>query len=219
VTSGDGYERFMKQMAEDYGGIGRYHVAIFGEPGSGKFEWVMTGRHLTIRCDGMFDDGTAFGGPIVYGHGAGDGQQGLPGNVFYYQTLKANEVFKSLDGKQRSKALLERAPSESAVQIRGAGAAFPGIGMSELTADQKELVKNVMKDLLAPYRKDDVREALTCLVAAGGIDQVHMAFYQQDDVGDDEVWDIWRIEGPSLVCHFRGAPHVHAYINISTKTA
>src|SRR5262249_13909621 len=91
-TSENGYERFMKQMAEDYGGIGRYHIAIFGEPGRGKYEWVMTGRHLTIRCDGTFDDGTAFGGPIVYGHGTGDSQPGLPGNVFYYQTIKANEV-------------------------------------------------------------------------------------------------------------------------------
>jgi hypothetical protein len=28
------------------------------------------------------------------------------------------------------------------------------------------------------------------------------------------MWDMWRIEGPSFVWHFRGAPHVHAYINI-----
>jgi hypothetical protein len=25
------------------------------------------------------------------------------------------------------------------------------------------------------------------------------------------------VEGPSFVWHFRGAPHVHAYINIATK--
>jgi hypothetical protein len=217
VTSGDGHERFLKQMAEDYGGLAKYHIAIFGEPGRGKFEWVMSGRHLTIRCDGTFDDGTAFGGPIVYGHGTGDSQQGLPGNVFYYQTLKANEVFKSLDGKQRAKALLDRAPAEAAVEILGAGAKFPGIPVAELASDQKELVQKVLKELLAPYREDDVREALSCLNAAGGLDKLHMAFYQQGDIGDDEVWDIWRIEGPSLVCHFRGSPHVHAYINIANK--
>jgi hypothetical protein len=217
VTSGEGYERFMKQMTEDYGGFGKYHIAIFGEPGRGKFEWVMSGRHLTIRCDGTFDDGTAFGGPIVYGHGTGDSQQGLPGNVFYYQTLKANEVFKSLDGTQRAKALLDRAPSESAVEIHGPHAKFPGIAVSELSSDQKDLVQKVMKELLAPYREDDVKEALGCLTTGGGIERVHMAFYQQGDIGDDEVWDIWRIEGPSFVWHFRGSPHVHAYINISSK--
>jgi len=42
-----------------------------------------------------------------------------------------------------------------------------------------------------------------------------MAFYQQDDLDNDKVWDIWRVEGPSFVWHFRGAPHVHSYINIS----
>jgi hypothetical protein len=218
VTSGDGYERFMKQMKEDYGDFGKYHVAIFGEPGEGKqFEWVLTGRHLTIRCDGNFKDGTAFGGPIVYGHGTGDSKPGLPGNVFYYQTVQANEVFKSLDGTQREKALVDRAPAENAVEIRGAAAKFPGIAVSELSADQKDLVKKVMKELLAPYREDDVKEAVGCLTAAGGIDKIHMAFYRQGDIGDDEVWDIWRIEGPSFVWHFRGSPHVHAYINIASK--
>jgi hypothetical protein len=217
VTSGDGYERFMKQMAEDYGGLGNYHIAIFGDPGRGKFEWVMTGRHLTIRCDGTFDDGTAFGGPIVYGHGTGDSELGMPGNVFYYQTLKVNEVFHSLDGKQRDKALLDRAPSESAVEIRGPDGKFPGIAVAELSSDQKQLVQKVMRELLAQYREDDVTEAIGCLTAGGGIEKVHMAFYQQGDIGSDEIWDIWRIEGPSFVWHFRGSPHVHAYINIAHK--
>ena len=217
VTSEEGYERFQKQMSEDYGGFDRYHVAIFGEPGTGKFEWVMTGRHLTIRCDGNFQDGTAFGGPIVYGHGTGDSTPGLPGNVFYYQTLKANEVFKMLDGRQRDKALLDRAPAEDAVAIRGPEGKFPGIAISELSSDQKELVTKVMKQLLAPYRAEDVKEAMSCLTAGGGIDKVHMAFYQQGDIGSDEIWDIWRLEGPSFVWHFRGSPHVHAYINIGQK--
>ena len=83
-------------MLEDYGGFVHYHIAIFGKPGDGeKFQWVMSGRHMTIRDDGNFEDGTAFGGPMVYGHGTGDSQKGLPGNVFYYQTLKANEVFQA----------------------------------------------------------------------------------------------------------------------------
>src|SRR5262249_45524577 len=154
----EGYERFLKQMQEDYGGFGKYHIAIFGKPAAGsKFQWVMTGRHMTLRCDGNFEDDTAFGGPMVYGHGTGDSQKGLPGNVFYYQTLKANEVFAMLDGKQRDKALLPKAPPEAAVQIRGPGVAYPGIALAELSADQRKLVEKVMHDLLAPYRAEDVK--------------------------------------------------------------
>lgn len=216
-TSEQGYKRFLKQMDEDQpGGFGTYHVALFGKPGE-PFQWVMTGRHVTIRCDGNFDDGRAFGGPMIYGHGTGDSKKGLPGNVFYYQTLRANEVFGMLDGKQQEKALLEKAPPEAAVEIRGANAHFPGIAIADLSADQKKLVQSVMKDLLAPYREDDVKEAMGCLSAGGGIDKMHIAFYKDHDIGSDKIWDIWRLEGPTFVWHFRGAPHVHTYVNIASK--
>ena len=50
-----------------------------------------------------------------------------------------------------------------------------------------------------------------------------MAFYKKGangktaDLLRDLVWDVWRVEGPTFVSHFRGAPHVHAYINIGVK--
>jgi hypothetical protein len=217
VTSPDGYERFLKQMDEDQGGFGSYHVAVFGEPGSGKFEWEMTGRHVTIRADGDSVEGAAFGGPIIYGHGAGDSQKGLPGNVFYYQTQKANEVFKALDGKQRERALVPQAPSEAAIAVQGPSGKFPGIGGDQLSSDQKELVESVIKVILAPYREQDIEEAMALMKDGGGLDKLHMAFYESGDVGKDQEWDIWRLEGPTMVWHFRGAPHVHAYVNIHQK--
>ena len=51
----------------------------------------------------------------------------------------------------------------------------------------------------------------------GGLDALHMAFYESNDIGTDKEWDIWRVEGPSFVWHFRGAPHVHSYVNIAKK--
>jgi len=218
VTSPDGFERFQKQMDEDYGGVDQYHVAVFGPPRSGAFEWGMTGRHLTIRADGDSVSNAAFGGPIIYGHGAGDSEKGLPGNVFYYQTQKANEVFKALDGKQRKSALVPKAPKESAVEVQGSGGQFQGLGLGELSADQKGLVESVIKVILAPYREEDVDEALAVLKSGGGLDGLHMAFYESDDLGKDQEWDIWRLEGPSFVWHFRGAPHVHTYVNIARKS-
>src|SRR5438309_1205081 len=99
--------------------------------------------------------------------------EGLPGNVFYYQTLKANEVFGMLDGKQRKAALLDKAPREDDVKIRGPKANFPGIAVAELSADQKKLVEKVMHDLLAPYRAEDVKEAMGCLKTGGGMEKMH----------------------------------------------
>ena len=212
VTSEDGYGRFLKQMRSDHGGIETYSFAIFGDPSSNQFEFTLTGRHLTLRADGNTGPAAAFGGPIVYGHGAAGNTEG---NLFWYQSKRANEVFEMLDSKQRKQALLSRKPAESAVQLREAGSELPGIAGSELTADQRALLQQVLGDIMSPYRQEDVDEVLELVKAGGGFEKMHISFYSEGDLGDDGVWDIWRLESPSLVCHFRGAPHVHAYINVA----
>src|SRR5688572_23148282 len=65
-------ETVMKQVVHDSGdkGFEDCSIALFGEPGTGKFEFVLTGRHCTRRCDGDSVEGAAFGGPIFYGHAA-----------------------------------------------------------------------------------------------------------------------------------------------------
>jgi len=216
VTSEDGYERFTKQMASDWGSVEKYSVAIFGNPEDGPFEFELTGRHLTLRADGDTIGGTAFGGPIVYGHSAAGNSEK---NLFSYQTRRVNEVFAALDKKQRQQALLAKPPKESAVQIRGPKEELPGIAGGDLSSDQQALLLSGLRDVLAPYRKEDVDEVMSLVDSSGGVDKLHMAFYEAGDLAEDGVWDIWRIEGPSVVCHFRGAPHVHAYINVAKPTA
>ena len=100
------------------------------------------------------------------------------------------------------------------MQVQGDGGKFAGIKVGDLQAEQKTMVEKTLGVLLAPYRKEDIDEVMQVLKESGGVDQLHMAFYQQEDVGGDKTWDIWRVEGPSFVWHYRGAPHVHAYINI-----
>ena len=85
--------------------------------------------------------------------------------------------------------------------------------VTELSADQKGLVRKVMADLLGPFRKADADEAMK-LIEAAGFDNLHMAFYKNMDIGQDGVWDVWQIEGPSMVWYFRGAPHVHTWVNV-----
>jgi hypothetical protein len=52
------------------------------------------------------------------------------------------------------------------------------------------------------------------LIKASGTEHLHMAFYKSDDIGNDGVWDVWQVEGPDMIWHFRGAPHVHVWANI-----
>lgn len=212
LCSEEGHERVTRQMDEDAGGLHEFSVAMFGEPGQDKFEFMLTGRHLTLRADGDSVDKAAFGGPIVYGHD--QVEKDASQNIYFYQTQQTDAVFKSLTADQAAKALLVDAPAETAVQVQGEAGKFAGIKVADLQAEQKQLVEKTLSLLLAPYRAEDVAEVMQILKESGGVDQLHMAFYSKEDIGDDKTWDIWRVEGPSFVWHYRGAPHVHAYINI-----
>jgi hypothetical protein len=210
VTTEDGYERLLEQMEDDASGIDAYSCAIFGDPGTETFQWELTGRHLTLRADGNSVANRAFGGPLIYGHGEPDPKH----NLFHYQTKQANEVFRALDAPQAKVALIDKPPKEADVLLQGEKGQFPGIRVGELSDDQKELVERTLRVILAPYRQEDVDEAMAILKQGGGLEQLHMAFYREGDLNNDQVWDVWRVEGPTMAWHFRGAPHVHAYINI-----
>lgn len=212
-------ERVMNQVKHD--GDGDFEaetsVALFGEPGTGKFQFVLTGRHCTRRCDGDSVEGAAFGGPIFYGHAAGSFNEkpDHPGNAYWYQAKRANEVFQMLDGKQREMALLGDSRPErgnKTIELTGKTSGLPGIPMSELSADQKAHVRKVLADVLAPFREEDRIESLKLIEPT--FEHLHMAFYKNMDIGNDGVWDVWQIEGPNMLWYFRGKPHVHTWVNI-----
>lgn len=217
------HEKMDQQLADDSGGYGESNtIAIFGEPGSDQFEFVMTGRHMTLRCDGNSAEHVAFGGPIFYGH-AGENfeeEPNHPGNVFWGQALEANQLYQALDGKQQQLALVKTGlPDEEKVGLQGAQGQFQGIPITELSSDQQGRVQEVLGKLVEPYRQTDRDEVIACLKAQGGLDACHLAFYKQDDLGDDGVWDNWRLEGPSFVWHYRGAPHVHVWVNVAADAS
>ena len=209
---------FDRQLEDDTGGFGHgQSIALIGDPGSGHFQFLLSGRHMTLRCDGDSAEHVAFGGPIFYGHDAGGQEEEPhhPGNVFWPQAVAANGVFAMLDGRQRSLALVDTLPQENAIAFRGPATRIPGIPLTELTADQRTEMERVLGTLLEPFRTSDRTEARECLARQGGLDACRLAFYRQGDLGRDGVWDCWRLEGPSFVWHYRGAPHVHVWVNIA----
>jgi hypothetical protein len=214
----EGFRRITRNGTFDTSGsIQGCGAMIFGDPlGGQKFAWVFTGHHLTVRCDGNSEEGAAFGGPMYYGHSP-NGYSDR--NVFFYQTKGVLSVFDALSEKQRKLAVVTGTPGEQepSVRFRKPGEAFPGIHIGELSADQRQLVESVMRDILSPYRKEDADEVMDILKTNGGMDKLHLAFYQDGKMNDKQPWHFWRLEGPGFVWNYRVLPHVHTYVNISSK--
>lgn len=154
---------------------------------------MLTGRHCTRRCDGDSVASVAFGGPIFYGHQAGNSDtepSDHPANVFWFQARRVNDVFQALDGRQRETALIDgkgrREKRGETVKLGGRAEGLSGIRVADLAKDQRGLVQKVMGDLLSPFRKPDTDEAMK-LVEAQGIENLSLAFFKQDDLGNDGV--------------------------------
>jgi hypothetical protein len=185
---------------------------LFGEPGDGKkFAWLFTGHHLTVRCDGDSEEGAAFGGPMYYGHSPNGYSRR---NIFNYQTRSVLSVFDALSEKQRKVAVVKGTPGEHApsVRFRPARERKPGISHGELNKDQQALVEKVMRTILSPYRAEDADEVMRIIKSNGGMEKIHLAFYEDRRVKDGEPWHFWRLEGPGFVWNYRVLPHVHTYV-------
>ena len=204
-------------MKDDSGGFGTFTCAVFGNPSTEQFNWVLTGRHATLRIDGNSITNAAFGGPIFYGHAVNFTEKpDHPGNVWWYQAKLANNLFTSLSDEQKKAALLEKEPRDTSavVHLKGMKGEFAGIAGKSLNMPQKKSLQNTVDSLLNNYRSADALEARKYIEAGGGLDNLHISFYSRKDLGDDKIWDNWLIEGPGFVWYFRGAPHVHSWVNI-----
>jgi hypothetical protein len=187
---------------------------IFGDPTKGKYSWVLSGHHLTVRCDGNSEEGAAFGGPLYYGHSP-NGYSDR--NVFYYQTKAVLGAFDALDEKQRKAALIGNPGElEPSIRFKGPMANYGGIAYKDLSSDQKALIEKVMRTILTPFRKEDADEVMTIIKANGGMEKIHLGFFKEKDTKEGQ-WNFWRLEGPGFVWNFRVLPHVHTYVNISSK--
>ena len=187
---------------------------FFGDPNKGQFSWLFTGHHLTVRCDGNTIPGTAFGGPIYYGHIANGYSEK---NVYRFQTKAVQSVYDALDEKQRQAAVIQKGtPGEQRKSIIHRERPYPGIGIGELSPDQREHVLKVMRACVAPFRKEDGDDVMAIVKANGGLEKINLAFYKdQRPDSNNTRWHFWRLEGPGFVWNYRVLGHVHCFVNIA----
>jgi hypothetical protein len=214
------YGRFLRQLRDDTFGHewgADQSIAIFGRPGTGKFQFVLCGRHLTLRADGNTEGRVAFGGPILYAHAASGFTESAhhPGNVFWFQAQQASRVYHLLERSQRARAVVARRPDETSIALQGPTGRFPGLPLVDMDDGQRREVGKVLDALVEPFRKEDQQRVRACLERQGGLEQCSLAFYQEGNLRHRGLWDNWRLEGPAFVWYFRGTPHVHVWVNVA----
>lgn len=196
-------------------------VGFFGTPEDDDFEFIYTGHHVTRRTFVHPGHAAGFGGrPIFYGNFAKAfrEEKDHAGNPFWYQGLRFNEFVSALDGKQREKILVAREPrSEKPAEVIARRATdLPGLATADLTKDQQARLLETMRRMLVCFRPADVEATMKTIAQATILERLFISCYGGEyDIGGDQVWDTWQIEGPELVWYFRGYPHIHGYFHLA----
>lgn len=217
-----GRERIFGQGLLTVSGVNFTQLLFCGDPrGNGPCQAILSAVHLNLRLGGQTPEGAAFGGPQVYGDQRGDHRDGLPGNVFRHQMEQAHRLLASLSRAERAAVRVARAPPQVNVGLQGLDGHFEGVAVGHLSSTQRALARAAVDSIFATYSAADAAAAWRCLDRNGGIDALRFADYDVDyDETDRHFGDapsqIFRFEGPAAVLHFRGHPHVHAFVNVAS---
>ena len=215
--SEEGRARIPEEYFSRWSGVHSMRVLICGDPASPLYQILLTGAHINLRIGGKSFEGAAFGGPQVYGDQRGNERPGLPGNLYRDQFLLGQRILRGLDASQRKLAVLGEEPVQTSIELQGIAGSFPGIAVSELQPDDRTLAHQLVDRIFSTYPKDDVAYAKACVEANGGVDRMCLSYYEHGSSGDISEGQVFRLEGPGAVLHFRGFPHVHAFINVAMR--
>jgi len=149
---------------------GKYHVAVFGRPGSqAPWGWRFEGHHLSLNfteAGGHIASTPAFFGanPARVGSGKNRGLR-----VLAAEEDLGSALFASLTDEQRGRAVLSRsAPSDIVTEAsrRVSLAHFEGLPASAMTAEQRAALRRLIEVYVENLQPDLAREHLQRMEAA-----------------------------------------------------
>jgi hypothetical protein len=215
-----GRTRLPNQDATRWAGVNLMQLLVCGDPRTGPYQIVLSGVHLNLRLGGASPDGAAFGGPQVYGDQRGNEIAGLPGNTYRYQMEAAHRLIAALTPAERAVVRVAEAPAQVNIGVQGSAGRFDGVPVADLAPEKRALARELVAGILDTYADDDAAYAWRCLERNGGVDALRFADYETDFGGwsrraGDAPSQIFRLEGPAAVFHFRGEPHLHAFLNVA----
>ncbi len=214
-----GRERLNAQQYVDLLSLQATKLLFFGKPGDAHYQVHLTGAHLFLRMGGKSREGIAFGGPQVWGDQRGDQEVGLPRNAYRDQLLLGQALFESLPTSARSAARVEKAPVQTAIEVQGIHGRFDGVPVADMSAQHRAQVRDLLASILDTYAEPDAAYAWECIARNGGVEAFHAADYDIDHQGGRRAGSspsqIFRLESPAAIFHWRGEPHLHAFLNVA----
>ncbi len=67
-----------------------------------------------------------------------------------------------------------------------------------------------MRGMMAMFRADDVNATIATIQKKEIVNRLCVSWCGgKYDIGFDQVWDAWQIEGPEMVWYFHGVPHMN----------
>jgi hypothetical protein len=230
MLSESGREAFAATLAVE-GRLDGCVLAIYGEPERGPAHAVIMGGHLMLRTAGGAEDGAPFGGGCAYGQQVGNGRWRVAGNAFAAHSDAANRFTAALAPEERARARLPTPPHERVLQVQGAAGRFPGVRIGSVSEAAQHEAERLLDTVLATYPEAQRKLARACVDANGGVGALSFACYEDRGFYADMAsyaslspgerarrgepyWQVWRLEGPGAIVHFKGYPHVHAYVQV-----
>ncbi len=214
-----GRERVLGQQYVDLLSLQACRLLFCGEPATPPYQILLSGAHLVLRMGGANPEGVAFGGPQVWGDQTGNEQVGLPGNAYRDQMELGQALFAGLPAAMRRAARVDKAPVQTLIEVQGRAGRFDGVPVAEMPTKSREQVRAMLASILDTYAEPDAAYAWECIARNGGIEAFHAADYDIDHQGGRRAGDgpsqIFRLESPAAVFHWRGEPHLHALLNVA----
>ncbi len=213
------------------GSILKIYSSDLTRPSLENSQLVINGGHYMLRSEDISGSGYALGGPVSYGQQIGNNRYKVEGNAYKAHGDAMHLFHQSLDHNERQMAYQTTAPTELLLQIQGHGAQISGVKIADISDRAKEVAREMLGTLFSGFTTTQQNEAWSAIDDNGGIDSLHVAMYtdfafyqdgarysdlnqQQRQARGIPYCQVWRIEGPASVIHFKGFPHVHAYMNI-----
>jgi Protein of unknown function (DUF3500) len=199
---------------------GNYWLAFFGEPGSARWGWMLSGHHLAANFT-MVDGQVAFT-PLFLGASPQTVMQGRYAGwgVLEHEIDRAFTLVGTLDARQRAQMLQGDAVSAELFTGRGRRESLSapvGLQASRLREDQRDLLWGLINEFVGDVA-DEAAQAQIAQVRSDGLSRVYLAWWGPTD--DPSKRFFYRIHGPSILIEYTREPnaeglpanHVHAIV-------